>query len=293
MKKHFKAVFVKPHGSNVSYRWTIIIFIGMRSILLSAISVLFSFAVILANPLSWRLVSVDSARVEGAGWAQKRHLEQEGRQVLLHIFRRDAFGSVSLIDAPKWLPADGLESHLIEHGCVAGVNGGYYTPEFTPVGLLVIAGKRFNPPNRQKPSGVLHVAPDGALSLLNLKDFLNDEPPTAYALQSWPFLVEPGGEMGIRSANKRRHRRTAVALTESGNPILITTGPLTLFEFASLLQEESLVGFRTERALNLDGGPSTGFFAQTARGPWIQSVSLPVRSLVCVRPEAVGEGGGR
>ncbi len=240
-----------------------------------------------------RLLSLDSGSVEAMGWAYKRNVLYADREILLHAFHLAPSASLSLVDAPQWRPADGLETHLSSHGCGAGVNGGYYTPEFTPVGLLVIESVRINRPNRKKPSGILHVSPDGEVSLSDLNDYLANAPPSAFALQSWPFLVDKGGVPGIKTPDRRRHRRTAVVKTPGGGIVLVTSGPLTLYEFSRVLIDEDLMGFQVDQALNLDGGPSTGFFAQTASGPWIYPVSLPVRTLVCVKPGPVGDSPAR
>jgi uncharacterized protein YigE (DUF2233 family) len=81
--------------------------------------------------------------------------------------------------------------------------------------------------------------------------------PLQYALQSFPLLVKPGGEMGFLEEDGIRGRRTVVALDGNGRLLFImaASGSFTLHELSRYLVESDL---ELDVALNLDGGTSTG-----------------------------------
>ena len=76
--------------------------------------------------------------------------------------------------------------------------------------------------------------------------------------QSGPLLVDPGGVFGIGSNDFNRVPRSAVCVAGDKVVFAVVEGGLSLFELAKLLiASPAQGGFGCERALNLDGGPST------------------------------------
>src|SRR5260370_32492774 len=87
---------------------------------------------------------------------------------------------------------------------LAGVNGGYFQPDLTPVGLLISQGKLVHPLERAKLlSGVFFVRKQKP-ALVRVQHF-SDAVGISDAIQSGPFLVESGG---IVSGQKKRSRAT-------------------------------------------------------------------------------------
>ncbi len=147
-------------------------------------------------------------------------------------------------------------------GAVAGINGGYFHPDYRPLGLAVSGGKEIHGFEKAKLlSGVL-VVRGGRIELVRSGAFKAGKD-VQEALQAGPWLVEKGQAITGLNA-ERRARRSVVATDGRGNWAIIATGPLTLAETGKILALAGLPGGWTARdALNLDGGSSTALWAAT------------------------------
>jgi uncharacterized protein YigE (DUF2233 family) len=153
---------------------------------------------------------------------------------------------------------------------LAGVNGGYFQPDLTPVGLLISQGKLVHPLARAKLiSGVFFVRKQKP-ALVRARHF-SDTAGVTDAIQCGPFLVERGGiASGLN--NGRSAPRTFVFVTRAGNWGIGICRTVTLAELSEILTITDLLPTGPiVTALNLDGGSSTGFYL--ARGD--QSISSP------------------
>jgi hypothetical protein len=147
-------------------------------------------------------------------------------------------------------------------GAFAGINGGYFHPDFRPLGLAVSEGREIHGFERARLlSGVLAVR-DGRIELVRSGAF-KPGAEVREALQAGPWLVEKGLPLSGLNAEKRA-RRSVVATDGKGHWAIIATGPLTLSETAEVLALPEIAGPWTIReALNLDGGSSTALWAAT------------------------------
>ena len=147
-------------------------------------------------------------------------------------------------------------------GAFAGINGGYFHPDFRPLGLVVSGGKEIHGLEKAKLlSGVLAVR-GGRIELVRPGAFKPGKD-VQDALQAGPWLVERGTVVSGLNA-ERRARRSLVATDGKGHWAIVATGPLTLAETAEVLAVPGLPGGWTVRdALNLDGGSSTALWAAT------------------------------
>jgi hypothetical protein len=150
---------------------------------------------------------------------------------------------------------------LQDAGCFAGTNGGYFHPDFRPLGLVLAAGVERHPRERSRLlSGFLGAGDNG----VDLWRWAEPTPPGVRdALQAGPFLVDGGravpGLEGTRSA-----RRTILATDGRRRWFLGVLSHCTLAEAGAILTRSQLFpepGIR--RALNLDGGSSTGLWVGT------------------------------
>lgn len=174
-----------------------------------------------------------------------------------------------------------------------GINGGYFEPDFKPTGLLVVSGVTVFPAvARPLLSGVLYVGATGALELRR-----RDEPLTGarFALQSGPFLIDPpeppaapepgtparAGTVGIRKPGPVAPR-TVLALSARRELAVISTSMVSLLDLAgALAQEPAAFGLQAvERALNLDGGPSTALSIPALKEPVRIEALTPVRTAI-------------
>jgi uncharacterized protein YigE (DUF2233 family) len=151
---------------------------------------------------------------------------------------------------------------LVQKGAFAGVNGGYFHPDYRPLGLAVSGGREIHGFEKAKLlSGVLAVR-GNRIELVRSGAFKPGKD-VDEALQAGPWLVEKGAPVTGLNA-QRRARRSVVATDGKGHWAIVTTGPLTLAETAAVLALPEIPGNWTVRdALNLDGGSSTALWAAT------------------------------
>ncbi len=179
-------------------------------------------------------------------------------------------------------------------GCVAGINGGYFSADEarSPLGLVLHGGKLVAPLATKgfTVSGALYdtgrtvkLERSGRLSTPVSK--------MAEAIQGGPFLVENGKVVGGLNAT-RRARRSFVATDGQGHWCLGVTGALSLDELGRLLASGRALGdFRVQTALNMDGGSSSAFWSGQ---PHVYRMNTkPVRNYIGVapRPPERREGG--
>jgi hypothetical protein len=174
-------------------------------------------------------------------------------------------------------------------GSVAGVNGGFFHPDRRPSGLVISEGRRINRFESAKLlSGVIY-SDDRGIHLVRRARF-TDHPGITALLQSGPYLVE--GQEAVRGLSaSASDRRTFVATDRRGHWVLgATLGPITLAELAECLASPgALTPWRIDRALNLDGGSSTGFYFDGGKGaaPVVLEPWKDVRTLLGITPRSI------
>lgn len=152
--------------------------------------------------------------------------------------------------------AQSMAAWQADTGALLLVNGGFFTPEMMATGRIVVDGVG---------SGTSYVGFGGMLAIgdgfaevrsLAERPYDPNESLT-YALQSFPMLVKPGGEVGFPEEDGIRGRRTVVAMDGNGRLLFILApgGTFTLHELSRYLVASDL---DLDVALNLDGGTSTG-----------------------------------
>ena len=141
------------------------------------------------------------------------------------------------------------------------LNGGYFRQEngaSVPNGLTVVGGEVIGSTYGEF-AGMFAVTRDGPeLRWLAQEPYDPNEPLLA-ALQSFPVLVKPGGEMGFpeQDEDNRAARRSVVAMDRSRRVLFIvaSAGNFTLHTLSAYLVASDL---ELDIAINLDGGPSSG-----------------------------------
>jgi uncharacterized protein YigE (DUF2233 family) len=201
-------------------------------------------------------------------------------ELRLLIFDAKKF-TLRVIDDPR--DELGLASAMARGGCVAGVNGAYFHPDRTPLGLVVSDGRLAHKFERAKLlSGVLVVTARG-VSLQRAAEFRGTRGVTQ-ALQAGPFLVDGGRAVGGLNAT-RSARRTVVLSDGKGGTALLVTSSATLAEMAQILATPGAVpGMKVTRALNLDGGSSTGVWVRRDGGAFVERPFKSVRNYVGIVP---------
>ncbi len=185
-------------------------------------------------------------------------------------------------DAPQL-----LRTWFVAHRPLVAVNGGFFTAENRATALIVSDGTVYGT-SYAGFGGMLAAAPDGRIWIQVLRDEPYDpDIPLDQAIQSFPMLIYPGGVVASINDNGQRARRTVVAMDRAGRMLLIVcpTSAFSLQELATWLASSDL---EIDRALNLDGGSSSGIFVSAGSVRWqIDSfAALPSVLLIEVRPSS-------
>ena len=251
-----------------------------RAVLLLVLS-LFCAAVARAE---WRVVSSETVGTGAAGVVHvvtKAEDAEAGESATLHfaVFPTKT-ATLRVIDDPAASRVD-LASTMQREGCIAGVNGGYFAPDHAPVGLLVSDGETVAPQRKARLlSGVVSVA-NGRVQIQRVAEFSVKAKVTA-ARQSGPFLAERGKPVpGLN--NVKPARRTFVATAAGDRAAIGYSSHVTLAQLGRLLTTPGIApGFTIQRALNLDGGSSSGFWFRGDGAPFSIREQKPVRDYVAV-----------
>ena len=153
-----------------------------------------------------------------------------------------------------------LESWQKETNAAMEDNGGFYSIEnekYFPNGLTIVngqaSGRSFNY------GGMLAIHEDRAELRGLVQRPYNASERLQAGLQSFPILVQPGGELGFgpERENHASARRTVIGQDRAGRILLMVApqGYFTLHQLSAYLTESDL---GLDIAINLDGGGSTG-----------------------------------
>ncbi len=218
---------------------------------------------------------------EPAGTATPRHLDLVWFHADRHTFR--------VIDNGP--PAAGRYRSLAEamgrNGCLAGCNGGFFLENDEPSGLMIASGGvtgRFGAGSLL--SGVLLSSGRRSPHLLRRGEYDAGKYEASDLIQAGPTLVDEGKTVAGLSTRPAR-RRTFVLHDGNHWFALGVSESLSLAELGEVLAEPGFSPARpVRRALNLDGGTSTGFYL--ARGPGGGALSMEplkrVRNFVGIVP---------
>ncbi len=191
--------------------------------------------------------------------------------------------TLRVIDQPA-SPRTDLAEAMGQERCLAGVNGGYFDPDYGPIGLLISDGKIIAPLQRAKLiTGVL-AASRREVRILRTREFSRQQEFNA-AVQCGPFLVDLG--RSVRGLEKTRAaRRTFAAVGNVNRAALGFCSDVSLSELAKILATTGLADdFRIERALNLDGGSSSAFWVARESSAFSIPEQKTVRDFVGVVPK--------
>jgi len=208
----------------------------------------------------WRLLATDQSAAASLG----RHVRvaakesDTGERVQMHLAIFDLRKiRLRIIDQPN--ERGDLASAMSSGKCLAGVNGGYFEPDYQPVGLLISDGRTIAPFRRARLlSGVLSVA-NGHIRLQRASEFSTKEK-VSEAVQCGPFLVDHGKSViGLDEAHSAR--RTFVAVGSANLLALGYASSISLAQLSRVLTVGKITDdFKIERAMNLDGGSSSAFW---------------------------------
>jgi len=154
-------------------------------------------------------------------------------------------------------------------------NGGYFLENNQPAELLKINGEKFGTNLTSASVGELVINDHGLLDIQANADITNEQ----NILQSYPLLISPDKKENIASDSGQVAPRTIVAKDNAGNILFIFTKNyyFSLYTLQNYLKKSDL---NLAIALNLDGGPSSGYSLNTT--PPMVSDSAEVPNVVMV-----------
>jgi uncharacterized protein YigE (DUF2233 family) len=199
--------------------------------------------------------------------------------VELALFSTKTF-KLRLIDNPTG--AASLAEATPQSNCLTGVNGGYFDPNFAPLGLRIIDGKTISPlVHARLLTGVLISSP-GSTQILRVGEYSKSRRNPYSAVQCGPLLVDVGRRVAGLD-RMRVARRTFAVVGTADRAALGFCSEISLAEIAQILASTSLGGnFKAQRALNLDGGSSSAFWFKRNGGAFSIPEEKPVRDFVAL-----------
>ena len=230
----------------------------------------------------WKIASAESE--PGRAGIEHRHLVVEdvatGQRVTVEVAVFSAKSTaLRVIDNP-----DGQTLAAVMKGekYMCGVNGGYFDPEFKPIGLRVADGATFSPLRRARLITGILLQSDRGIDVMRVGEFSQAKKLIA-AIQSGPFLVE--GNKRIRGLNNSQvARRTFAGIASDNRALLGFCSDVSLSGLAEILATTPIVAdSKIRRAMNLDGGSSSAFwFAREDGSAFSISGRKPVRDFVAI-----------
>ena len=142
---------------------------------------------------------------------------------------------------------------------LGAVNGGFFLPDYKPLGLLIVDGRETSP-LRKADWGVFLIQ-DNLPKIVHTKDFLPDKN-ISQGIQVGPRLVVAGRELTMK---RQIARRSAVGITYQNQVVLVNTEDTNAYaqdlaRIFWLSEEEGGLGCRD--AMSLDGGPSAQMYIE-------------------------------
>ena len=176
---------------------------------------------------------------------------------VLQISTRTA--AIRVLDSRTWgKTAMTVEEFAAASGAAAVFNGPFFDIDGSPMGLLVVDGKRTQK-LRRADWGVFYVDGSGP-HVVHTSEYGTPDG-VQQAFQVGPRLVVGGEVLGLKPQSARR---TALCVQAGGGVLaLVTSGSVQASALATWMKEQGCVD-----ALNLDGGPSSQM--------WVKSGSVAV-----------------
>ncbi len=187
------------------------------------------------------------------------NLSGNGLKATVFFISQSENHSFSIIDVPTKKAEDSILSYWDPEKHNIMINGSFFNADFTSTGLYRLNSQYIQPKQSKGFSGFVGIDPNGKVHILSKHDKL-DQFPTL--LQSGPFVIDPGGKMGIRSKTGRKARRTLIGIMNTEELVIIVTEPIYLLDLAKIIHK---LYPSMDRLLNLDGGPSTALMSEQHR----------------------------
>ena len=174
----------------------------------------------------------------------------------------------------QWLDA---KSAALSCDGYAAINGGFFTPEGNPLGILIASGIKRGSLNKSSLGAGIFVSSKNKSAIVRREHYASSSVTNSVEnlLQAGPMLVEHGkATIGLSDHNERP--RSFIAWDGKHHWVIGHIDSSTLAAAAKALSETSLNGFKASTVLNLDGGRSSDLWA----GPRVPSGPKTHRSFL-------------
>lgn len=235
----------------------------------------------------WRLTVPSRPTPLGHGaWQVTKQVEGPSKVELQLVYFNTSHGKIEVIDQPKKVSAVKMDVIAAREKALAICNGGYFSPDdFTPSGLQIARGKRSGVFQKGMPLGGGFLVRAGIPKLYVDSEFADDEKITEL-VQCCPMLVNEGKALSEKGGGLLA-RRTFMLTDQADNWALGVANKIGLRELADILTSPGVITeFKVMRALNLDGGPSTGLWCKDDQGAITYTKEMwPVKNLIMIAPK--------
>ncbi len=177
------------------------------------------------------------------------------------------------------------------YGGLAAVNGGFFTPQGQPLGLLIETGSKRGYLNQSSLGAGIFVSSKTKASIIRREAYAKTKNSwNAYnLLQTGPMLAENGKVISGLSDNNRRPR-SFIAWDGQHHWAIGHASSCTLSQLSQTLAGRNLAGFDIKVAVNLDGGRSSDLWAspRISRGGKTHRgfLNKPVRNYLVLVPRS-------
>ena len=176
----------------------------------------------------------------------------------LHVFRLDPYQyHLSLALASEQEQRSLSVKRLAQaHNALVAINGGFFSPDFKPLGLRVKNGELLNPVKRTSWWGIFYVARN-RIRIVAQREYRQPKG-LQFAIQGGPRLIVNGRIPKLKAGLAQR---TAIGYDKRGRVLLVATQnhAMSTTTLARFLRDTPSI--RCFQALNLDGGSSTQMYA--------------------------------
>ena len=159
----------------------------------------------------------------------------------------------------QWMDA---KSAAMSCNGYAAINGGFFTPEGKPLGILVASGIKRGSLNQSSLGAGIFISSKNKSAILRREHYASSSVThnVENLLQAGPMLIEHGKPtIGLSDNNARP--RSFIAWDGKHHWAIGHIDSSTLAAAARALSETSLIGFKASSVLNLDGGRSSDLWA--------------------------------
>ena len=159
----------------------------------------------------------------------------------------------------QWMDA---KSAAMSCNGYAAINGGFFTPEGKPLGILVASGIKRGSLNQSSLGAGIFISSKNKSAIVRREHYAPSSVThnVENLLQAGPILIEHGKPtIGLSDNNARP--RSFIAWDGKHHWAIGHIDSSTLAAAARALSETSLIGFKASSVLNLDGGRSSDLWA--------------------------------